>query len=163
MKLEDQQLAELHDLYMSVLSDPFEYPKVPYKKRADRSDRSLKKFNKRLKKTGWPITKTVYDEALEKECVIPHNANLSLLKNNPHACRTCCNQKWVAKNYGKKETRRQYLKQYASMNDIEKDHFNGSWDGVDDFVWKEEYWRESNKSFYDNCADDSWFDDLWND
>lgn len=119
MKLEDQQLAELHDLYISVLSDPF----VPYKKRADRRDRSLKKFNQRLKKTGWPTTKTVYDEVLEKECVIPHNANLSLLKNNLHACRTCCNQKWVAKNYGKQETRIHYIKQNDHLNDIEKDHF----------------------------------------
>lgn len=136
MKLEDQQLAELHDLYISVLSDPFEYPKVPYKKRADRRDRSLKKFNNRLKKTGWSITKRVYDETLEKEIIIPHNVNLSLLKNNPQSCRTYCNQKWVAKNYGKQETRINYIKQNDHLNDIEKDHFKIKSDVVENLDWR---------------------------
>lgn len=130
-------------------------------KRADRRNRSLNKFNQRLKKTEWPIVELVYDEEQDKEIEVPHRGNISALKNNPHTCRTCCNQKWKKRNYGTKESRIVYLKQNDHLNDIEQDHFNGSWNDVDEFVWIWEYWLETNNHEHNCLGDDpndDWYD-----
>ena len=109
--------------YEESLNDMDNTP-VKSMKRGDRITKSKNKFIKRAKATKWELTKLEYDKfGIEEPKEVPHRANISALKNNPHYCNTCCNQKWLAKSYGKKETRMAYIKQNDHMNDIEQDHF----------------------------------------
>lgn len=140
--------------YFDLFIDGDKYDGIPHiksMKRGNRITKSKNKFIKRAKATKWNLTKLEYDKfGINEPCEVPHRANISALKNNPQ---------WMKKHYERKETRTAYIRQNDHLNDIEQDHFNGSWDDVDDYVWTEEYlWELTYNYILGDDPYDDWYD-----